>query len=82
MTTDHNDGGEVRLGLRDILTICGIGLTIVMSMWALTSDLKVSVAQIGERLQSLDGRLRAVETLTSPQVPHWPDRRPVQPAGE
>ena len=64
MTPARKVETELRLGLRDILTVIGVAVTLALFFWGVASDLKVSIATFGERLGSIDNRVKDLEEAT------------------
>lgn len=60
----RQDQTEVRLSVRDLLSIAGVALTIVTAMWAFSSDIKTTLATYGLRLGHLERRVEGLELKT------------------
>lgn len=63
-TVNRAEQTEVRLSVRDLLSIGGIALTIVSAMWAFSSDIKTTLATYGLRLTNLETRVQGIELKT------------------
>lgn len=63
-TVNRSDQTEVRLSVRDLLSLGGIALTIVSAMWAFSSDIKTTLATYGLRLTNLETRVQGIELKT------------------
>ena len=61
---NRSDQTEVRLSVRDLLSIGGIALTIVSAMWAFSSDIKSTLATYGLRITNLETRMTGIEAKT------------------
>jgi len=63
-TVNRAEQTEVRLSVRDVLSLGGIALTIVSAMWAFSSDIKTTLATYGLRLTNLETRVTGIELKT------------------
>lgn len=60
MTVDQNTQ-EVRLSVKDLLSVVGIAVTIIGAVWAFSVRIESGIAVIGERIRSLDSRVQLLE---------------------
>jgi hypothetical protein len=87
-TYRSSEAQEVRLSVRDLLSIGGVALTLITAMWAFSSDIKTTLAMYGLRLGILEKRLEGLEAKTvresSPdyreQMRRWMGQQPTPPA--
>lgn len=61
---NRSEQTEVRLSVRDLLSIGGVGLTIISAMWAFSSDIKTTLATYGLRITNLETRVQGIELKT------------------
>lgn len=62
---------EVYLSLRDIVAITGLFFAVIGAAWGFTSDVRATLAKIGEQMRSVDDRVRSLEAAV---------RRPIRDA--
>lgn len=55
---------EVKLSVKDLLSIIGVAVTIIGAVWGFSVRIESGIAVIGERMRSLDQRIQALETGT------------------
>lgn len=55
---------EVRLSLRDLISLGGACATLVCALWAFSSDIKTTITQLGLRLEFLEKRVTGLEAKT------------------
>jgi hypothetical protein len=55
---------EVRLSVRDLISLAGACLTLVCALWAFSSDIKTTITQLGLRLEYLEKRVTGLEAKT------------------
>lgn len=53
---------EVYLSLRDIVAITGLFFAVIGAAWGFTSDVRATLAKIGEQMRSVDDRVRSLES--------------------
>jgi len=52
---------EVKLSVKDLLSIIGVAVTIIGAVWGFSVRIESGIAVIGERMRSLDERIRVLE---------------------
>lgn len=63
---------EVFLSLRDIVAITGLFVAVIGAAWGFTSDVRATMAKIGEQIRSVDDRVRSLETVVRRPLPGIP----------
>lgn len=63
-TYSRQDQTEVRLSVRDLLSIFGVAATIVTAMWGFSSEIKTALTTYGLRLVHLEKRVEGLELKT------------------
>lgn len=53
---------EVKLSVKDLLSIIGVAVTIIGAVWGFSVRIESGIAVIGERMRSLDQRIQVLET--------------------